>query len=125
VTIYTLTNNADFLQDPELWFDDGDCLVHLYARGQSRRGPAFCVSFNELKKSSCGSMFSLCFAQMTASSSTISNHTGRLSNEHEVPVSGSKKVELFIPAPDDASREAAFKWHITTRNSSRTFSASL
>jgi hypothetical protein len=25
-------------------------------------------------------------------------------------------VELFIPAPDDASREAAFKWHITTRN---------
>jgi hypothetical protein len=58
-------------------------------------------------------MFSLCFAQTTATPGTT---TRRLSNGVNVPVSASNKVELFIPAPDDASREAAFRWHITTRN---------
>ncbi|KAF2691886.1 hypothetical protein K458DRAFT_353989 [Lentithecium fluviatile CBS 122367] len=103
-------------RDPELWFEDGDCLVHLYARGQSRRGPAFCVPFSVLKQSNCGSMFSLCFAQMTAGPGTISQKPRRLSNGFSVPVSGSNKIELFVPAPDDVSREATFKWHLTTRN---------
>ncbi|KAJ4286294.1 hypothetical protein N0V90_013328 [Kalmusia sp. IMI 367209] len=30
--------------------------------------------------------------------------------------SASKKVELFVPAPEDTTREVSFRWHITTRN---------
>jgi hypothetical protein len=32
------------------------------------------------------------------------------------PQRGISLVELYIPAPDYASREEAFNWHITTRN---------
>jgi len=110
------TNNADSRKDPELWFEDGDCLVHLYARGQSRRGAAFCVPFKVLQQSNCGSMLSLCFAQMKTTPGTTSSHLRQLSNGSNVSAFGSAKVELYIPAPDDASREAAFRWHITTRN---------
>jgi hypothetical protein len=103
------------LQDSELWFEDGDCLVHLYARGQSQRGPSFCVPFTVLQKSNCGSMFSLCFAQMTAPGSAIRNPR-RHSSICSAPTSSTNIVELYIPAPEDASREVSFNWHITTRN---------
>ncbi|KAF2709531.1 hypothetical protein K504DRAFT_378820 [Pleomassaria siparia CBS 279.74] len=102
-------------KDSELWFEDGDCLVHLYARGQSQRGPSFCVPFKHLQENNCGSMFSLCFAQMTspASNSHSSRPTSSISS---APVSCANVVELYIPAPEDASRERSFNWHITTRN---------
>ncbi|KAL1613033.1 hypothetical protein SLS60_001265 [Paraconiothyrium brasiliense] len=50
-------------------------------------------------------MFSLCFAQ------TVKNTTWS-------PGSSTSKrlVELYIPAPEDATREASFRWHIATRN---------
>lgn len=106
---------TSYLQDSELWFEDGDCLVHLYARGQSQRGPSFCVPFTALQQSNCGSMFSLCFAQRTASGSAIRN-SRRHSSICSAPTSSKNVVELYIPAPEDASREVSFNWHITTRN---------
>ncbi|KAF2738363.1 hypothetical protein EJ04DRAFT_486176 [Polyplosphaeria fusca] len=110
-------NDWDGLRrDPELWFDNGDCLVHLYARGQSRRGPSFRVPFKALRKSKCGAMFSLCFAQVTSDSASPSKASRRVSSGLTAPVSMSNTCELYIPAPDDASRESAFQWHITTRN---------
>ncbi|KAJ4358500.1 uncharacterized protein N0V89_003084 [Didymosphaeria variabile] len=50
-------------------------------------------------------MFSLCFAQ-TRKETTWS------------PGSSISKrlVELYIPAPEDTTREASFRWHIATRN---------
>ncbi|KAF1958935.1 hypothetical protein CC80DRAFT_468778 [Byssothecium circinans] len=103
-------------RDPELWFEDGNCLVHLYARGQSRRGPSFCVPFGIITESQCGSMFNLCFAQITEIPGASIQSPTRIFNTLTTPITGAHKVELFIPAPDDASREDAFKWHITTRN---------
>ncbi|KAF2796092.1 hypothetical protein K505DRAFT_238574 [Melanomma pulvis-pyrius CBS 109.77] len=102
-------------KDPELWFEDGDCLVHLYARGQSQRGPSFCVPFNALRRSKCGAMFSLCFAQMTASSPTVRD-SRRGSSICNAPTSVTNFIELYIPAPEDSSRETSFNWHLTTRN---------
>ncbi|KAK8088796.1 hypothetical protein PG997_003757 [Apiospora hydei] len=40
-------------RDPELWYREGDCYVHLYGRGQSQRGPAFKIPFSALLKADC------------------------------------------------------------------------
>jgi hypothetical protein len=60
-------------------------------------------------------MFSLCFAQMTAPGSARRD-PGRHSSLCSTPTSNTNVVELYIPAPEDASREVSFNWHITTRN---------
>jgi hypothetical protein len=57
-------------------------------------------------------MFSLCFAQTTRN--TASHHASP--NVKRLPGELARKVELYIPAPEDNSREASFQWHITTRN---------
>ncbi|KAF2271185.1 hypothetical protein CC78DRAFT_450667, partial [Lojkania enalia] len=103
-------------RDPELWFDNGDCLVHLYARGQSRRGPSFRVPFHALIRKNCGSMFSLCFAHMTPTLGTNFQTSRNVSVGPSQPMPITNAYHLFIPAPEAISREAAFQWHITTRN---------
>ncbi|KAF2109321.1 hypothetical protein BDV96DRAFT_245255 [Lophiotrema nucula] len=103
-------------RDPELWFDDGDCLVHLYARGQSRRGPSFRVPFKALRKSRCGALFSLCFAQVTPVPGSSSPASRRVSMGLTTQVSATNTCEIYIPAPEDAARDASFQWHVTTRN---------
>ncbi|KAF2192632.1 hypothetical protein K469DRAFT_621120 [Zopfia rhizophila CBS 207.26] len=103
-------------RDSELWFDNGDCLIHLYSYGQSRRGPSFRVPSEALRQSKCGAMFSLCFAQMTPGSGSNIQTSSRVSSRFATPVSRTSTCELYIPAPEDASKEASFQWHITTRN---------
>ncbi|KAF1991973.1 hypothetical protein K402DRAFT_416470 [Aulographum hederae CBS 113979] len=80
-------------RDSELWMENANCFVHLYEKGHSRRGPSFCIPLTSLKALKCGKMFSVCFAQRKGG-----------------------VYEIFIPAPEDAMREEAFAWHITTRN---------
>lgn len=60
-------------------------------------------------------MFSLCYAQITALTGLESHAStrGRVSGPRASPPN---KVELYVPAPDDTSREESFRWHITTRN---------
>ncbi|OCK82152.1 hypothetical protein K432DRAFT_349573 [Lepidopterella palustris CBS 459.81] len=111
----TVGNWDGLRRDSELWFEDGDCVVHLYARGQSRRGPSFRVPFKVLQKSNCGAMFSLCFAQMSPSTPGCPPQPSSLS-ETIAPDSTQNICELYIPAPDESSREASFQWHLTTRN---------
>lgn len=98
-------------KDPELWFEDGDAFVHLYAKGQSLRGASFRVPFKALRQSNCAAMFSLCFVQATPSTDPR-----RLSNNFNTPVSGANMVELYIPAPEDAHKQASYHWHVTSRN---------
>jgi hypothetical protein len=61
-------------------------------------------------------MFSLCFVQTTGSPRDNSLTSKQLPNGVNLRAPDSNKIELFVPAPDDLSREAAFKWHIATRN---------
>lgn len=71
-------------------------------------------------------MFSLCFAQKIAknqlpkysSSGTSTPITGSSTPiaRASTPLVNANTIELFIPAPEDTSRESSFKWHITTRN---------
>ncbi|KAF2461231.1 hypothetical protein BDY21DRAFT_278722, partial [Lineolata rhizophorae] len=94
-------------RDSELFFQNGDILVHLYAKGNSRRGPTFRVPFETLQKFNCGPLFSICFAQLLPELQGSSpTGSGRPQD----------KYELYIPAPDHVPRDDAFSWHITTRN---------
>jgi hypothetical protein len=62
-------------------------------------------------------MFSLCFARTTTTSSESALcDLDRSPQKLAAYDRGSKKVELFIPAPEDAARDGSFRWHITTRN---------
>lgn len=62
-------------------------------------------------------MFSLCFARTTASSSgSALSDSDRSFNKLAAHDHDSKKVELFVPAPEDAARDGSFRWHLTTRN---------
>lgn len=97
-------------QDHELWFPNGDCFVHLYERGFSRRGPSFCVPMEALKHATCGNLFTLCFAHTVSRSDVPASQLSSLKDAPE------QMYELYIPAPEGFVREEAFQWHLTTRN---------
>jgi hypothetical protein len=69
------------------------------------------VPMRALAQKKCDAMLNFCYAQRTShtqSSSTMSSFNDR----HR----GSDLVDLYIPGPDNASREECFNWHLTTRN---------
>ncbi|GAB7354033.1 hypothetical protein MBLNU459_g4616t3 [Dothideomycetes sp. NU459] len=109
--------------DEELWSENGDCLVHLYSKGRSRRNPSFKTSFTRLKEVESGPLFSMCFAQTTSERSSLPRAFGAHGSSSSLSDSGYSSAsspdntfELYVPAPDYASREDAFQWHLATRN---------
>lgn len=61
-------------------------------------------------------MLGQCDAHITSSMGLNPNRLERMPSTLKTHNHGSSKVQLYIPAPEAASREEAFKWHITTRN---------
>lgn len=105
---------TDSMKDDELWFPDGDCFIHLYARGNSKRGPSFRLPYAALKDESCDSMFDACYCQSSAETPYSASATSAEGYFSAPPTAD--RHELFIPAPEDSMREEAFLWHLTTRN---------
>jgi hypothetical protein len=103
------------MKDPELWMPSGDCRVHLYSRGASRRGPSFCVPLRALRQKHCDAMLDRCYAH-TVPQEVSNPHEPQQLRSFNNLLRGGALIELYIPAPDDASPEEAFDWHITTRN---------
>ncbi|KAF3040290.1 hypothetical protein E8E12_006137 [Didymella heteroderae] len=103
-------------RDAELWVEDGDCYVHLYAQGASRRGPSFCIPFRALRQKKCNSILNVCHTQITSRDGSESRRLVSLSSSLMLPSRETGIANLYIPAPDEVSRQDAFKWHITTRN---------
>jgi len=97
-------------RDQELWQNDGDCLVHLYGQGKSKRGASFRTSYT-LVEATAGEHFVNTYMASDSISSTesLDGTTPSTSSTHT-------EYELYIPAPDDALREEAYSWHIITRN---------
>jgi hypothetical protein len=79
---------------------NGNCFVHLHEQGSSRRGASFCVPFDILRIWQCGPVIRQCIAR---------SPEGLEANL--MPV-----YDLYLPAPRGYSREAAFLYHVTTRN---------
>ncbi|PWO22103.1 hypothetical protein A1F97_07851, partial [Pyrenophora tritici-repentis] len=103
-------------RDPELWYEDGDCYVHLHAKGASRRGPSFRIPFAVLRQKKCSAMLSQCDAQLASTSTTASEPLRRMPSSLTNSSRQASSVELFIPTPNEVTRQNAFRWHITTRN---------
>ncbi len=107
---------TETLQDTELWVEDGDCYVHLYAQGASRRGPSLCIPFRALRQKKCSNILNVCHAQIASRDGTETQPLLSMSSSLILSSREPGVVNLYIPAPDSVSREDAFKWHITTRN---------
>jgi hypothetical protein len=107
---------ANLTKDTELWVEDGDCYVHLYAQGASRRGPSFCIPFRALRQKKCNSILTVCRAQIASRDGTESQRLVSLSGSLMLSSGEMGIVNLYIPAPDDVSRQDILKWHVTTRN---------
>ena len=104
------------MQDPELWFPSGDCLVHFYGRGQSRRGASLRLLLADIESSNCRPLLERCCAYPVPESpaetvSSSSDDGGYFSNPSSIG-----KYELYIPAPTHLNREEALQYHLTTRN---------
>lgn len=95
-------------KDSELWDDRGDCIIHLYGQGQSRRGPSLRVNFNAIRLSNCRPLLEQYGFQIDSDSAQPSISSSSLEKDC--------KWQLFIPSPPGCSREDSFAYHVTTRN---------
>ncbi|KAI9737086.1 MAG: hypothetical protein M1834_000676 [Cirrosporium novae-zelandiae] len=102
-------------KDPELWFPDGDCNVHLYARGQSQRGPSFRIPLMNISSVNCRPLLSISLDTRSIHASRPSSPRGS-NDPFRVEQLTSKSFDLYLPAPRDLNREDAYQYHITTRN---------
>ncbi|KAI0382994.1 hypothetical protein F5Y04DRAFT_287580 [Hypomontagnella monticulosa] len=106
-----MSSNAwdNLKRDPELWYRDGNCYIHLYGQGQSRRGPAFKVPFSRLLEANCYPFIDRFMAR------SLRTATGYTRDEHSDPARRSR-IELFIPAPPRSNKQQSYKYHLATRN---------
>lgn len=88
------------LQDPELWYKNGNCFVYLCDKGQLQGEPAFKVPFACLLSAKCEPL--------------IERYRDRSTSEEDAFQHG--RVELYIPAPQTGSRSQALEYHIGIRN---------
>ncbi|KAJ5054759.1 uncharacterized protein L3040_001023 [Drepanopeziza brunnea f. sp. 'multigermtubi'] len=98
-------------RDPDLWYEDGNCLVYLYERGQSRRGPAFKIPMDALLQAKCQPLLDRFLAGTLQGSPSSKTSNVICSNQDRDRV-----YELYIPAPPYVDREEAFLYHTATRN---------
>ncbi|KIW02703.1 uncharacterized protein PV09_06141 [Verruconis gallopava] len=89
-------------RDSELFSARGNCSIHFYEKGQSRRGPSLKIPLERIYASRFASLFVLVHTEFGR---------GDLQYHHM-----HRQCDLYIPAPDDSRRGDAFTWHITTRN---------
>ncbi|KAI9870972.1 MAG: hypothetical protein M1830_003566, partial [Pleopsidium flavum] len=109
-----MTTEWDCLRrDPELWFPDGDCLIHLYARGQSRRGPSFRLPLAQLASSQVFVAYGSRPDVRSPQSAESGSSSDRIYFGNPPTV---QARELYIPAPARLSPGGAFRYHLTTRN---------
>jgi hypothetical protein len=101
------------VQDNDLWFEKGNCLVHLYAKGQSRRGPSFRIPLDEIQAAKFEAIFSMFYNEVATKGTASPRPTSFEGNEK---LSKSALCEIYIPPPDYSSKDDSFSWHITTRN---------
>lgn len=101
-------------QDSDLWFPDGDCLVHLHAEGRSRRGPSFRLPMAQIACSN--DVIMNCGSQSGADSPCSTDLSSSSDGGYFQDRSNLQTHELYIPAPTEMSPDEAFRYHLTTRN---------
>ncbi|KAK7428579.1 hypothetical protein QQZ08_004840 [Neonectria magnoliae] len=97
-------------RDPELWFRNGNCLVHLYGKGESRRGPSFKIPLATLLEAKCYPLIER-FVDWEGIQTPDASDLKKWSLKNPT-----KRVDLYIPAPPMADRSQAFQYYVATRN---------
>ncbi|OBT76781.1 hypothetical protein VF21_04470 [Pseudogymnoascus sp. 05NY08] len=116
-TVKEVTNWDGLSMDPEMWYPDGNCLVHLYARdstASSMWGPAFLIPLEFLVGLDCIPLLERFLAGSTGSYLPSSNRqfvNGRSSKEYT-----SGRYDLYIPPPPTAEEEQKLLCRTATRN---------
>ncbi|KFH45342.1 hypothetical protein ACRE_038470 [Hapsidospora chrysogenum ATCC 11550] len=96
-------------KDPELWLRNGNCHIHLYGKGQSRRGPSFKIPFKELLARKCFPLIERFLVTDGPAPRTLRQLEKWGTDPKQI-------VELYIPAPSLANKDQAFVYHVATRN---------
>ncbi|KAL8705339.1 MAG: hypothetical protein Q9201_001538 [Fulgogasparrea decipioides] len=113
----TTTTWDSIRRDSELWFPSGDCLVHFYAQGHSRRGASLRVSLAAIESTNCGPLLERYSAKVNVESPSAASDRSASSDEDYFNDScPPARHELFIPAPSGLTRDEAFRYHLTSRN---------
>lgn len=91
-------------KEPELWRPQGDCVVHLYGRSESKSGAVFKMYYKTLYDARCYYL--------------LDKYLVRRFSE---PDYGSRpnicaRYELYIPAPGKKDPIQSFKHHLAMRN---------
>ncbi|KAK5111567.1 hypothetical protein LTR62_004863 [Meristemomyces frigidus] len=105
-------------KDTKLWFDDGDCLVHLYTLGGSQRGPSLRLRYCDIDALRCEYLQDRCLHVVESPTSPKTDHADAII-EHDISHNGTTdlhRYDLYIPAPANLTRDQAFAYHLTTRN---------
>ncbi|QGI62584.1 hypothetical protein CEK26_006546 [Fusarium fujikuroi] len=97
-------------QDPELWFRNGNCMVHLHAKGHSQRGPSFKVPFSALLEAQCYPLIQRFLVWEGVQAPNL-RELMRWSKKNTT-----RKIELYIPPPPTTDKTQAFNYHLATRN---------
>ncbi|KAK4163883.1 hypothetical protein QBC43DRAFT_196419, partial [Cladorrhinum sp. PSN259] len=102
-------------RDPELWTRDGNCLVHLYGRGESRRGPSFKVNLDVLLAAKCHPLVAKYVVRDVPDWQGYDAEEAFL-DDLMGDANPNDKVELYIPAPSTATKVEVTLHHLAIRN---------
>ncbi|KAI9166529.1 hypothetical protein HJFPF1_02636 [Paramyrothecium foliicola] len=97
-------------KDPDLWLQNGTCHVHLYEKGQSKRGPSFKLPISRLLSAKCHPLIDR-FLEVDGSRPRTAKDLERWSR-----LASKKSIELYIPAPPFSDKREAYEYHLATRN---------
>ena len=102
------------IQDSQLWFKGGDCLVHFSAHRASQRGPSLKIPFDAVEELDCEYLSNHCLRTRNKLS-PIPSEDGHSDSGYGSELEKTE-YELYIPAPAALSKDQAFEYHLTTRN---------
>ncbi|EME39266.1 hypothetical protein DOTSEDRAFT_56706 [Dothistroma septosporum NZE10] len=103
-------------KDEDLWVEDGDCFIHLYAPGCSQRGPSLKIPIALLAKIDNTYLLSQCVQKHGVAGATASSGTETRSDCGSNDPETYPFCDLFIAAPTELARAEAFLYHVCTRN---------
>lgn len=98
-------------RDPELWFDNGNCFVHLYGKGQSRRGPAFKVPLSTLLEAKCYPLLNRFLLRNVPESASPDSAQDLWARSSTVG-----RVDLYISPPPMADKRQMLDFYLAIRN---------
>ncbi|UKZ63742.1 uncharacterized protein TrAtP1_004966 [Trichoderma atroviride] len=97
-------------RDSDIWERNGNCLIHLYAKGDSKRGPSFKLPFAALLSAGCLPLVEK-FLVLEGIASNTAQEIERWDQLHP-----RSTAELYIPAPLNATDKQAQQYHLAIRN---------